>query len=271
MGNDIGCAHRARGEEEGPTYDVEPLTRLREERKLDARDGRRARAAQPQTQHRRRLRENSSHDDFIISAEDDKGGYVRMQGAVAVGGDGREDWANHSSCRSCSRSVARIAGSGGGVLPFLPCLFLRGLTGVKSEYEKDGEAMMTSTVAGQNLTILQHVTSRQPNQLVPAGSITVHRRLPSAYYQCSTSRLSPPTSRNQLISHYGFEAWRESLPVMVSTFLFKSSHRWNRQMILSPRISYSCTPNAKRAAAHQPPNTQIQTHHSPPRTRHPNK
>ena len=44
---------------------------------------------------------------------------------------------------------------------------------------------------------------------------------------------------------------------MVSTFLFKSSHRWNRQMILSPcicitRILYSCTPNAKRAAAHQP-------------------
>ena len=134
--------------------------------------------------------ENSSHDDFIISTEHDKGGYVRNAGrSWRVGGDGREDWANHSSCRSCSRSVARIAGSGGGVLPFPICLFLRGLTGVKSEYEKDGEAMMTSAGISSRRSKLnqirtpdnrpRHVTSQQPNQLVPAGSTTVHRRLPS--------------------------------------------------------------------------------------------
>lgn len=104
--------------------------------------------------------ENSSHDVFIISTEYDKGGYVRMQGAVAVG-DGREHWANHSSCRSCSRSVARIAGSGGGVLPFLLCLFLRGLTGVKSEYEKDGEAM-TCTGVSSRRSKLNSIQNRTP-------------------------------------------------------------------------------------------------------------
>lgn len=120
--------------------------------------------------------ENSLHELCIISTsiqrkKDTLGNRAVERTRKLESNDGREDSANHSSCRSCSLSVVRTAERGGDVL-FLCLLIFRALTGVNSEYENDarGESdigfwQQALASSGQNLTcvIEPPIRSHQTN------------------------------------------------------------------------------------------------------------